>query len=141
MLNNFTVLRMRQKIGRSLEISWKRDGEDTLFNRIIMIEYQLPRGIMKYSKCPTYPLHFYATQIINTFLNWRISANHDKEEGHSANSEILIKGIFRYNMLNSMSILLHKNFKIFYLSQCVLVKKLTRIGVFCAVFSMTYDSR
>ena len=39
------------------------------------------------------PLPFYATQIINPFLNSRISANHDKVEGHSAKGEILIKEI------------------------------------------------
>ena len=42
-----------------------------------MIEYELPRGIVKYSKCLTYPIPFNATQINNPFLNSRISANHD----------------------------------------------------------------
>ena len=36
-------------------------------------------------------LTFYAIQIINQLLNSRISANHDKVEGHTANREILIK--------------------------------------------------
>ena len=36
---------------------------------------------------------FYATQIINPFLNLRISAYHDKVERLSVNDEILIKGI------------------------------------------------
>ena len=39
------------------------------------------------------PLHFYETQIINPFLNFRISANHDKDNGLSANGKILKKGI------------------------------------------------
>ena len=30
-------------------------------------------------------LHFYATQIINPFLNLRVSVNHDKVNGISAN--------------------------------------------------------
>ena len=60
------------------------------YNKIIMIEYQLPREMMKYSKYLSYPRHFYATQIINPFLNYRISANHDIVEGHSVNIEILI---------------------------------------------------
>ena len=38
-------------------------------------------------------LFFYATQMIGHFLNSRISANHDKVEGHWANYEILIKRI------------------------------------------------
>ena len=36
---------------------------------------------------------FYATQIIHSFLNSRISANHDKVVGLSSNGEIHIKGI------------------------------------------------
>ena len=47
-----------------------------------MKEYHLPRGINKDNKC----LSFYATQQINPFLNSRISANHFKMEGHSANA-------------------------------------------------------
>ena len=47
-----------------------------------MIEYQLPRGIMKYSKCLSYP-----------FLNSWISANLDKVVGNSANGEIVMGGI------------------------------------------------
>ena len=39
------------------------------------------------------PLPFYATQIINRFLNSMISDNHDKVEGYSINEDILIKGI------------------------------------------------
>ena len=37
-------------------------------------------------------LPFYAINMINPLLNSRISTNHDKVEGHSANGEILIKG-------------------------------------------------
>ena len=49
-------------------------------NRINIIEYQLPRKIMKYSKYLSCPLPFHAIQIINPFLNSRITANHDKNE-------------------------------------------------------------
>ena len=38
-------------------------------NRIIIIEYQLPREIKKYRKCLSYTLPFYATQIINPLLS------------------------------------------------------------------------
>jgi hypothetical protein len=60
---------------------------------------------MKYCKCLSYPLPFYATQNVTIyigndatqkdtrFLNSRISANHDKVEELSANHEILINGI------------------------------------------------
>ena len=48
---------------------------------------------MKYSKYHSNRLPFYGTQIINPFLNPRISANHDKVEGHSVNNEILLTGI------------------------------------------------
>ena len=44
---------------------------------------------------------FYAAQIINPFLNSWISANHEKVERLSANSEIIVKGIvsllYKYN--------------------------------------------
>ena len=36
---------------------------------------------------------FYATQIINPFINSKISTNHDKIDGLSANCEILIREI------------------------------------------------
>ena len=40
---------------------------------------------------------FYATQMINSFLNARISANHDKADRLSANGDIHIKGnLFLY---------------------------------------------
>jgi len=42
---------------------------------------------MKYTKS----LACHLSQIINSFLNSRISANHDKVDGLSANGEILIK--------------------------------------------------
>ena len=54
-------------------------------NRNILIKYQLPRGIMKYNKCLSYPLPFYATQMINPFLNSRLLVNHDKVDRLSAN--------------------------------------------------------
>ena len=55
----------------------------------IMIECQLPRGIMQYSKCLLYPSS-YTTQMINLFLNKLISVNRDKAVGHSANGKIII---------------------------------------------------
>ena len=55
-----------------------------------MIEYQLPPSSMKYSKCLPYP-YFLLCNIITTFLNSRISANHDNMEGHSVNGEFLMK--------------------------------------------------
>ena len=39
------------------------------------------------------PFHFHATQIINPFINSKISANHDKIERLSANGETLMKKI------------------------------------------------
>ena len=53
-------------------------------NLVIITEYQLPRAIINTANV----LHispFYSTQIINHLLNSRISSNHDKVEGHSAN--------------------------------------------------------
>ena len=48
---------------------------------------------MKCSECLSYPLPFYATHINEPFLNSMISTNHDIVKGHSANGEIIIKGI------------------------------------------------
>jgi hypothetical protein len=47
---------------------------------------------MKYSKCLSYPLPFYATHKINVFLYLRIPTNPEKVEGLSANGKILTKG-------------------------------------------------
>ena len=70
-----------------------------------MIEYPLSRGIMKYSKYLSYPLSFYANQTTKPpFLNLRISANHDKEEGYSVNGEILTKGLKLYCKIYFQSI-------------------------------------
>ena len=66
------------------------DVTNSSYNRIIIIEYQQLRGIMKYRKCLSYTFPFYSTQIVKPFLNSRISANHDKGERLSANSDILI---------------------------------------------------
>ena len=49
--------------------------------------------MMKYGQTLLYPFPFYATKIINPFLNSRIAINYDKMLEHSANVEILIKGI------------------------------------------------
>ena len=58
-----------------------------------MMGYQLQRENIKYIKYLSYPLPFYATQIISPFLKSRISANQDKVEEDLVNAEILIKGI------------------------------------------------
>ena len=50
-----------------------------------------------------YPLPFYATQIINIFLKLRISANHDKGEGHSAKGEIHINGVVESKLYSKIS--------------------------------------
>ena len=52
---------------------------------------------------------FCATQIINSFLNSRMSANHNKMEGLLANAEIL-KGIVEYLQENEINF--HKAFEI-----------------------------
>ena len=54
---------------------------------IIMIEKKVPRGIMYEKQQMSFisTLPFYATQMINPFLNSRISVNQDKVDGHSAN--------------------------------------------------------
>ena len=49
-----------------------------------IIEKQLPRLTMKYTKCLSYPFPFYETEIINPFLNSRVPAYHDKVQGLSA---------------------------------------------------------
>ena len=50
-------------------------------DRDLMIEKQIARHFVQYTKYLSYPLSIYATKIINPFLNSRIVANHDKEEG------------------------------------------------------------
>ena len=54
----------------------------------------MPCQIRKYTKCFSYPLSFYATQIVNPFINTRISANHDKVDELSANGVILVGDCF-----------------------------------------------
>ena len=61
--------------------------------RDFIIEKQLQHCIMEYTKCLSSIPFYNATQIINPFLNSRISANHDKVQGYSAIGEILIKGV------------------------------------------------
>ena len=57
----------------------------------LTIEKQFPRRIMNNAKWLLYQLPFYATKIINHFLNSRISAKLDKRaEGLSVNGEILV---------------------------------------------------
>ena len=57
------------------------------------IKKQLPLWFMKYSNYLSNLLPFYSTQIINSFLNLRISANYNKVERPSANGYIHIKWI------------------------------------------------
>ena len=60
--------------------------------RYFLIDKQIARQFVYYSEILS-NLPFYATQIINHFLNSRISANLDKVDALSANGETLIKGI------------------------------------------------
>ena len=53
--------------------------------KVSIIEDQLLGQIMKYTKCLSYPLPFFANWLNNPFLNLRISANHDKMNRLSAN--------------------------------------------------------
>ena len=46
--------------------------------RYYIIDQQIPLHFVQYSECLSNPLLFYATRIINPFLNSRISANHAK---------------------------------------------------------------
>ena len=43
-----------------------------------MIDQQIARHFVHYSEYPSNPLTFYANQKNNPYLNFRISANHDK---------------------------------------------------------------
>ena len=47
------------------------------FKRYLIIDQQIARHSVQFSKCLSTPLPFQATQIITPFLNSRISANHD----------------------------------------------------------------
>ena len=71
-----------------------KPGFKILKIRIIRIEYQLLRRIIKYIKFLWYPPSLYATKIINHFLNSRISANRDKEEGFQLIVKSLSRGLF-----------------------------------------------
>ena len=53
-------------------------------------EKKIARHFMQYIVCLSTPLPYYATHIINFFLESRITVNHDKREGFLANREILI---------------------------------------------------
>ena len=61
-----------------------------------IIEKQLPHRIMKYTKCLSYPLPYYVTQIINPFLIQGSQPFMIKWGGLSANFEILIQRMFFY---------------------------------------------
>ena len=55
-----------------------------------MIDRQIARHFVHYSECLSKSLPFYATQMINPFLNLRILVKHDKGLGYIlANREIL----------------------------------------------------
>ena len=51
--------------------------------RYFVIDKQKARHFVHFSEILTSPILFYATQIINPFLNLRISANQDKERNFS----------------------------------------------------------
>ena len=54
----------------------------TLYKRYVMIDQQIAWHFVHYSECLSNSLsHIYATQIINPFLNSRISTNEDKWVG------------------------------------------------------------
>ena len=46
-----------------------------------MIEYQLSRGIMKYSKCISYPPSLICNSYNEPFSSFKDLSNHDKSEG------------------------------------------------------------
>ena len=52
-----------------------------LFKKDFIIEKQLPRRIMKYTRCFSYPS--YATRVIFPYINSRVSAKNDKVDGLS----------------------------------------------------------
>ena len=71
--------------------------------RYFTIDIQLPRCIMKlYKQRIRTPnvfhtlLPFFATQIVNPFLNIRLSANHDKVQGNQPMVKSLRRGLFLY---------------------------------------------
>ena len=69
-------------------------GLQNIFSKEILLQRNISR-VMKYNKCLSYPLSFYATQIINPFLNSRISDNQPN----------LIKGLFLYSRISFSSCL------------------------------------
>ena len=73
-----------------LYIIWYQIETVHLYKRDFIVEKYLHVVLWNISNIP---LPFYATQIINIFLNSSITANHDKVDWLSANGEIFIKGI------------------------------------------------
>ena len=68
-----------------------------IIKRDYIIDKQLPRWIMKYSKCPLYLIPFYTTLIIHPFLISRISDNHEIVDGLSAHMiKFLYRGLLLY---------------------------------------------
>ena len=53
------------------------------------------RNFTQYSEWFSIPLPFYATQIVNPYINLRISANHDKGDGLSSKKPYK-RGLFLY---------------------------------------------
>ena len=51
------------------------------FKRDFILDHQIARHFVQYSEWLSDPLPFYATQLINSFLNAKNPANHDKEWG------------------------------------------------------------
>ena len=64
-----------------LHYQWE-EANIYLFKRCFMIERQIARHFVHYSECLSNPLPFYATQILNPFLNLIILAKHDKGLGY-----------------------------------------------------------
>ena len=56
----------------------EKESDVYIHKRYVIIDKQLAQHYMRYSECLSNPLPFYATHIIDPFLNSRISASHDK---------------------------------------------------------------
>ena len=54
------------------------EDSNSHIKRDFIIEKQIARHFLQYSECLSKPLPFYATQIIEPFLNSKTLANHDK---------------------------------------------------------------
>ena len=55
---------------------WLRANQKRLYI-VYTLEKQIPRNIVKFTKCPTYhPLSLQETQVIDPFLSSMVSVNH-----------------------------------------------------------------